>query len=266
MEWTARVDKLILEMLYNRTPPTCIQANILATARAFFPSGDIVKEIPCVKYIRNMRTTLLTITKTLAAYEIGNAKEIKQTHSDETSKRQAGILNVVNTVLNQNNELRTICLAGDIIPPNGTAEEQSKAVVGSFAEGGRLMECWIAKHKDMFADDDDLEEQLEDLPTKDRLCLTRLLGTYFSTDTCNAALATQGQTETLVLAAAAEKGITDKEKLFMHFGNCHNHIRNIWVKALSNRMCVLLTQLLQHDLALIPPHLRITCDLYNIHR
>ena len=78
MEWTARVDKLILEMLYNRTPPTCIQANTLATACAFFPGGDIVKEIPCVKYIRNMRTTLLTITKTLAAYEIGNAKEVKR--------------------------------------------------------------------------------------------------------------------------------------------------------------------------------------------
>ena len=266
MEWTARVDKLILEMLYNRTPPTCIQANILAMARAFFSGGDIVKEIPCVKYIRNMRTTLLTITKTLAAYEIGNAKEVKQTHTDETSKRQASVLNVVNNILTQQGELRTICLAGDLMPPNGTAEEQSKAVVGSFAEGGRLMECWIAKHKKMFGGDDDLEEHLDLLPTKDRFCLTRLLGTYFSTDTCHTATSTQEKTLDLVLKAAAEKGITDGKELFMHFGNCHNHIRNIWVKALSNRMCVQLTQLLQHDLALIPPHLRITCDLYNIHR
>ena len=165
MEWTARVDKLILEMLYNRTPPTCIQANILAMARAFFSGGDIVKEIPCVKYIRNMRTTLLTITKTLAAYEIGNAKELKQTHTDETSKRQVSILNVVNNILNQNNELKTICLAGDIMPVNGTTEEQSKAVIGSFAEGGRLMECWIAKHKDMFGDNDDVQEHLDMIST-----------------------------------------------------------------------------------------------------
>ena len=134
---------------------------------------------------------LLTITKPLAAYEIGNAKEVKQIHTNKTSKRQASILNVVNNILNQNNELKTICLAGDIMPVNGTAEEQSKAVIGSFAEGGCLMECWIAKHNDMFGDNDDVQEHLDMLPTKDRLCPTRLLGTYLSTDTCNAVLATQ---------------------------------------------------------------------------
>jgi len=90
-------------------------------ARAFFSGGDIVKEIPCVKYIRNMRTTLLTITKTLAAYEIGNAKELKQTHTDETSKGQASVLNVANNILTQQDELRIIYLAGDL-PARETGE------------------------------------------------------------------------------------------------------------------------------------------------
>ena len=74
---------------------------------------------------------------------------------------------------------------------NGTAEEQSKAVIGSFAEGGCLMECWIVKHKEMFGDNNDVQEHLDILPTKDRLCPTCLLDTFLSTDTCNAALATQ---------------------------------------------------------------------------
>ena len=265
MEWMPHVDKLVLEMLFNRTPPTCIQANILATARTFMPGTDIVKEIPSLSHIRNLRTVLLTTTKTLAAYEVGNAIQIKQTHSDETSKRQTGVLNVVNGLLTKDNELKTICLAGDIIPENGTAEEQSKAVVQSFSDGARLLDLWRDKTAEMFKDDTDLPGLLVMIPEKDRLCITRLLGGYISTDTCATARSTQTQIETIILDAAKEMGMTDKKKLVIHFGNCHNHIRNIWTKALEKRMKVFLTQLMQNDLDLFPPHLRISCDLYNIH-
>ena len=36
MEWTVQCDKLIIELLANRVPPTSIQASILAMARSFF--------------------------------------------------------------------------------------------------------------------------------------------------------------------------------------------------------------------------------------
>ncbi|KAL3779114.1 hypothetical protein ACHAWO_005927 [Cyclotella atomus] len=69
-EWLPHVDKLIMEMLANRTPPTCIQANIYAMAQAIFPDYDIVKEIPSLKHIKNLRTAMYTVAKTLAAYQL----------------------------------------------------------------------------------------------------------------------------------------------------------------------------------------------------
>jgi hypothetical protein len=67
-EWLPHVDKLILEMLANRTPPSCIQANIFAMSRVLQPEQDIVKELPSLNHIKNLRTVLLYCTKTLAAY------------------------------------------------------------------------------------------------------------------------------------------------------------------------------------------------------
>ena len=81
-EWLSHVDKLILEMLTNRTPPTCIQANLVAMAELLCPGMDVIKELPSLKHIKNLRTALYTITKTLAAYRLANAKSWKQGHSD----------------------------------------------------------------------------------------------------------------------------------------------------------------------------------------
>ena len=49
MEWTMQCDKLVIELLANRVPPTSIQASILAMARSFFHGHDIVRELPCIK-------------------------------------------------------------------------------------------------------------------------------------------------------------------------------------------------------------------------
>jgi hypothetical protein len=46
MEWTVQCDKLVIELLANRVPPTSIQASILAMARSFFHEHDIVRELP----------------------------------------------------------------------------------------------------------------------------------------------------------------------------------------------------------------------------
>ena len=51
MEWTVQCDKLVIELLANRVPPTSIQASILAMARSFFHEQDIVRELPCLKSI-----------------------------------------------------------------------------------------------------------------------------------------------------------------------------------------------------------------------
>ncbi len=78
MEWTVQCDKLVIELLANRVPPTSIQASILGMVRSFFHEDDIVHELPCVKSIQYMRSTLLWTTKSLAAYWLGSADSWKQ--------------------------------------------------------------------------------------------------------------------------------------------------------------------------------------------
>jgi len=187
MEWLPHVEKLILEMLANRTPPTCIQSNIIAFCGHILPGQDVVKEVPSVKHIKNMRTVQLTIAKTLAAMRVGKSIKIKQVHSDETSKRQAHITNVVVGLLQADNTLKTICLAGDLICADGTAEEQSKGVIQSFSDGGRLLERWYSKTVKMYENDDEKEDLLIEIPRKESLSVCRLLGCYLTTDSCNAA-------------------------------------------------------------------------------
>ena len=109
-EWEPHVDMLILEMLNNRTHPTCIQANIYAVCKVICPNMDIVAELPSVKYIRDMRVVNARITKTLAAYRIAQFPKLKQIHFDGTSRRQREVLNVVVSAFDEDYTLKTICV------------------------------------------------------------------------------------------------------------------------------------------------------------
>ena len=156
MMWQFHVEKLILEMLANRTPPSSIQANIVSFCSHILPGQDVIEELPCVKHIRDMRTVQLTVAKTLAGKRIGDAKQIKQLHTDETSKLQTQVTNVLLSILQEDDTLKTVCLAGDIIGADGTAAEQVREIVQSFGEAGRLLEKWRVCTAEMYKDDQEL--------------------------------------------------------------------------------------------------------------
>ena len=99
-------------MLKNRTPPTFIQTNIYAMARVVFPNKNIVIELPYLKHIKNLRTVLSLISKSLAAHSLGNAKVRKQVHTDESERRRTLLVNVVMTLLYNDDNLKNICLSG----------------------------------------------------------------------------------------------------------------------------------------------------------
>ena len=83
-----------------------------------------------------MRNALSLITKCLAGKDIVNSIHVKQLHSDETSHKGTEIINVILGVLTNIKKLRAICLAGDIIPEDGTSERQSAAIVDQFTKCG----------------------------------------------------------------------------------------------------------------------------------
>jgi hypothetical protein len=49
-------------------------------------------------------------------------------------------------------------------------------------------------------------------------------------------------------------------------GSCFNHLRNVWIGAIEILLSRKVTQILVEELALIPPHLRVKCDIGNVCR
>ena len=110
--------------------------------RVVFSHQDIVLELPSLTHIKNLWTTLSLITKTLDAYSLGNAKDWKQMHNDKTSRWQKSLVNIVMTIVDQDDNLKTICLSGSIIAEDKSADEQSRAIIGHFDGVGRLLKIW----------------------------------------------------------------------------------------------------------------------------
>ena len=129
-EWSPQNDKINMEMVANLTPPTCIQTNIFSMACVMNPSFDVVQELPFLKYIDGIRSVLLCTVKTLSAFQLG--------HTDETACHQISLINVIIFILNNDGNLKSICFSGFIIAKDGTAEEQSQAIVASFKESHDL--------------------------------------------------------------------------------------------------------------------------------
>eukprot|EP00956_Cyclotella_meneghiniana_P002231 scaffold2510_cov65-Cyclotella_meneghiniana.AAC.1 len=185
-EWLPHVDKLILEMLTNRTPPTCIQANLVAMAEVLCPDMNLVRELPSLKHIKNLRTALYTVTKTLAAYRLADAKDWKQVHSDETSRRQTSLLNFLMGLLTQDNKFKAICIDLALISKNGTAPEQSRSVLTALRDCKILLQEWRTTTASMFPDKPEL---IDLIPDPSLIDITRMAGTMIEHDSCNTARA-----------------------------------------------------------------------------
>ena len=95
--WPSFVIELILEFLAHRTPPSNIAPNILSVASATFPNKNIVKQLPSLRFIQQMHTVLLHVTKTLAAFQLAGVSHFSQmfTDTDGTSRRKTSFENLV---------------------------------------------------------------------------------------------------------------------------------------------------------------------------
>lgn len=255
------VDKLILEMLTNRTPPTCIQANLVAMAELLCPNMDVIKELPSLKHIKNLRTALYTITKTLAAYRLANAKTWKQGHSDETSRRQTSLLNFLMGVITSDDQFKTICLDLAIISKNGTAVEQSRAVLSALRDCEVLLRDWRTKTTEMYPNRPELIELIPDPALID---VTRFVGVMIEHDSCNTARKFGSLFCESIREAIGERITEANVNMMVLEGDCHNHLRNVWFEHIDSDWGSLLEDHLKADLAIIPTHLRVSCRLSEI--
>jgi hypothetical protein len=143
-------------MLCHHTPPTCIQTVMFAMSKSkcvhcvvsihyhfihtpnvsvIFPFYDIICKLPSLRHIRGCLTILLHVSKTLAAYRLSKATVWKQLHTDETGCRQTQLVTTVINIIDENDSVyKSICLMSSIIAEDGTADEQSCAIIASFRE------------------------------------------------------------------------------------------------------------------------------------
>ena len=166
MEWNINSDKLFIYWLVNFTSSSCIRFNILLMAMATNRNSEVAKTIAYIKYIRNMRSDFYLLTKCLEGKAIGNPIWVKQLNSDVTSHKVTEIINVILGVHTNNNKLRTICLAGDITPEDGTVEYQSAVIVDQFKECGQLLKGWRKQTIEMYATDTELDDLITSIPQK----------------------------------------------------------------------------------------------------
>jgi len=112
-------------LLANQCPPASVQASILVMAQSSFQGQGIVHELPCLRSIWSMQTALLYRTKSLAAYWLGSVDAWKQLHTNETSRRQISLVNIVVGLIGSDGILRSICLMGPIIAEDSDQKDTS---------------------------------------------------------------------------------------------------------------------------------------------
>eukprot|EP00956_Cyclotella_meneghiniana_P021473 scaffold39185_cov65-Cyclotella_meneghiniana.AAC.1 len=224
-EWLPHVDKLILEMLTNRTPPTCIQANLVAMAEVLCPGMNLVRELPSLKHIKDLRTTLYTVTKTLAAYRLADAKSWKQGHADETSRRQTSLLNFLMGLVTKDDKFKAVCIDLAIIAKNGSAEEQSRAVLSALRDCKTLLEEWRTTTADMYPEKPEL---IQHIPDPSLIDITRMMGAMIEHDSCNTARRFGSILCDTIKEEIAAKTNLSPQQISILDGDCHNHLRNVW--------------------------------------
>ena len=175
---------MILEILSQRTPPSCIAANILTIAELLNPNCEIVHELPSVSFIRDCQSVNLHLTKTLSAYTLAKLKEYSELFTDGTSRRQTSIQNLIIGFL-EDGGFKTVTLSTSIIAEDDTAVSHNKSIVRTFTEGRELLVKWRETTKWMFLGRDDI---LALIPRALDLNLTKLgKNGVVMTDICSTA-------------------------------------------------------------------------------
>jgi len=130
------------------------------------------------------------------------------------------VTNVILSVLQKDETLKTVCLAGDIIGADGTAEEQVRKIIQSFGEGGNCFRSGMCGQRRCMKmiPSSQLQSLLDMIPRKNTLCVSRLLKSYITTDKCSTARKVQYLLSARIIEIAQECGINVSQSCVKHLG------------------------------------------------
>ena len=225
--WPHHVVLLIMEWLSNRTPPSCIAANIVSLCSIIMPSADIALELPTTCYIRTVRSLLVVVTKTLAAYTVARVPRFHQIYTDGTTRRQTELINMLIGYVTDEG-LKTVTLDNMIISPEKKSLSTAQALMQSMENAQKLLKGWREVTKELYPDDEDI---LALIPLPEAATLTKARDAYITTDTCSQAKNVRTQMIKAIKDLAVKEGICENTEDFrMHELDCWNHLRNLWIE------------------------------------
>jgi hypothetical protein len=156
------------------------------------------------------------------------------------SRHQVSIVNVVISIITSDNELRIICMSGSIISKDGTADEQSRAIISAFNNSGHLLQEWWDMTSVMYPGENEL---LVSIPNSADMSPSKLTGGFSNHNNCATANKTGNDLMDMTLKLGKEVGMTDQD-LILYQGHCFNHLQNTWFEAIENYLSRKITEFL----------------------
>ena len=198
--------------------------------------------MPGVSFIRECRSLLVVITKSLAARHVSGLESFDQLCTDGTDVRQTEFENVVIGYMSDSG-FKSVILDATVIPDGKTAEQINASIIRTFKEAGDLLDDWRKVTEELHEDDPELQELLDDIPNRSGLRLSKFNKANIMTDTCNTARKLRVMLIAAITQACKEEG-TDDEDIKVFIGDCWHHLRCIWVGAGLKHLNTYLTELL----------------------
>lgn len=269
---------LIMGQLARMTPPRAIPLNLNQAFREFAPSGSF-REVSyaLVTYIR---VELGLVGETLAALQVADAAKVVSFGWDESTKLQIGLLSSnaqivpgpfcskYMTNLRPEQKLDVV-LRGACVIPGGTAQQVAHALESKlFVRGRRLLSRARDMHDEMHGAG---SWHRAGAPNPSSLGTHRLGDNcVLITDKCNAARATRELFATAVKAAIEARigaeawaALSNEErasKTRIHMGDCHQHMRNIFLENMAEAASDHLKNDLQDALEAFTAYERMSTD------
>ena len=263
LDWTHRV--AIYQQLATGTPASAIGRNIVSVVKLTAPWLEPIE--PTVATVRGCRFELRICEEALAARRVAGAYSVRQLGFDETTKFQDP--SMVTSVLiepKQAARREVVILRAAYSTGGGTAEHLVAAMeTKCFARLRRYLRGWQAETLKLFP------SHVWTGPDPERCGMQRLGGGgAVISDTCTPARKTQRlivdevarqvkskmDPEVWAAMSAAEQ----EQAVKMHMVHCWNHIRNIFLKAMSTAQAAHVKSALSVELETFAGYERMSTD------
>ena len=253
--WQHRV--LEWAQLARGVAPSTINRNI-SEVLTLFASAEVVP-LACERQMRKLRGEVTIAGEMIAALRVALCTRIISFGFDESTKFGLCLLST-NTQIEPHDARGTsvdVVMRGITLTTGSTAEALAKDINDKlFQHARRLLTIWKEEHDRMFGEG---SWARADMPSSDNIGIHRLSdNAVLMSDTCNAARATKRLLAEMAETAGREligsevwEKMTEAEreqKVKCHLGDCHDHLRNIIIKAMAEKATEFLQGRLGDDL------------------